>query len=79
MADEHEIDSATFRRGTTQTIAELHITGGVRAVERPGRRWSWYPTLADGHVQEFDPKPIQEIAALASSIGLQLFGGDQQS
>lgn len=79
MADEHEIDRATFRQGTTQSITELHITGGQRAIERPGRLWSWYPVLSEGKVRDLAPRPIQQIAALANAVGLDLFGGDQQS
>ncbi|MDB5583746.1 MAG: hypothetical protein JWR80_8922 [Bradyrhizobium sp.] len=79
MTDHHEIDRSTFRRGVTQGVAELHITGGIRAVEQPGRLWSWYPVIAGGATQQLAPLSIGKIADLAGKIGLDLFGGDQQS
>jgi Flp pilus assembly pilin Flp len=79
MTNEYEIDRATFRQGTTQSITELHITGGQRAIEQPGRLWSWYPVLSEGQVRNLAPRPIQQIAALANAVGLDLFGGDEQS
>ena len=79
MAGEQEIDSATFRQGVTQSIAELHMTGGQRAIQEQGKLWSWYPVLSDGRISQLAPQPIQQIAALANAVGLELFGGDQQS
>ncbi|GAN93826.1 hypothetical protein Gbth_033_004 [Gluconobacter thailandicus F149-1 = NBRC 100600] len=76
MADRYEIDKATFRRGVTQSITELHITGGCRAVARVGHHWSWYPALHDGNLQYLAPQPIKQIGALATKVGLELFGGD---
>lgn len=79
MADKYENDKATFRRGVTQSLAELHITGGCRAVQRSRHHWSWYPALYDGKPQYLVPQPIEQIGALATNIELDLFGGDQQS
>ncbi len=79
MTDEHVINRETFRRSGTQTTAELHITGGVRAVEQHDRHWSWYPILIGGSVKQLSPLPIQRVASLADAVGLTLFGGDQQS
>lgn len=55
IAEQNEIDRAIFRQGTTQTIAELHITGGVCAVEQMGRDWSGHPVLADDQARPLPP------------------------
>lgn len=79
MTDPYEIDRATFRPSVTQSIAELHITGGVRAIHEGDRHWSWFPVLTNKGAQQLKPMPIQQVAGLANLVGLQLFGGDQQS
>ena len=73
------IPGETFRRGTTQSIAELHITGGIRAVQHGHRLWVWHPVLVDGAMRQIAPMPIDRIDRLARNVGLQLFGGDDQS
>jgi len=55
---EHIIASDKIQRGTTQSITELHITGGIRAVERPGRLWSWHPVLVDKSIPQLAPLSI---------------------
>lgn len=79
MVDQVIIDGESFRRGTIQVIAELHITGGARAVQRPDRNWAWYPILDDTQIRKLDAKPIQHVEALASALNIELFGGDQLS
>lgn len=79
MNDDHEIDRSTFKQGVTQGISELHVTGGIRAVERPGRVWSWHPVIGDGRPRQLDPLPIAGINNLAAKIALEVFGGDQMS
>jgi hypothetical protein len=79
MAEPHEIDRATFKTGVTQTVTELHLTGGVRAVQDGDRLWSWYPVLESGRTKALAPMPINRIDSLASDVWLTLFGGDQQS
>jgi hypothetical protein len=81
MTDHHEIDRSTFRLGVTQSITELHITGGIRAVgqRQPGWVWSWHPVIDNGRMRQHAPLPIGGIADLAKEVGLDLFGGDQQS
>lgn len=76
---EHIIASDKIQRGTTQSITELHITGGIRAVERPGRLWSWHPVLVDKSIPQLAPLSINRVAQLANDVGLEVFGGDQQS
>ena len=76
---ENVIPAGTFQRGTTRCITELHITGGARAVERGPRLWMWHPVLVAGATRALAPMPIDRIDRLADNIGLQLFGGDEQS
>lgn len=66
--------------GTTRVVHELHITGGLRGVEREPRRWSLGPLLSSRHKPSWlRPLPIQELARLTSSIGEWVFGGDDIS
>ena len=79
MTDQNKIDRSTFRQGQTLGICELHITGGARAIEQDGRLWSWQPVISGGMTQELAPLSIERIGLLASQVGLDLFGVDQQS
>jgi len=66
-------------RSTTRSAAELHVSGGIRAVGAGDKRWSWLPALAEGRTVQLDPLPINQIHALATDVGETLFGGDQIS
>jgi len=68
-----------LKRGTTRSAAELHVSGGIRAVGAGDKRWSWLPALAEGRTVQLDPMPINQIHALAESLDETLFGGDQIS
>ena len=71
MTREHSIDRKNFQQSTTQTICELHITGGARAVEQGGG-WSWYPILVEESAKPLNSLPIQQITALADALGSRL-------
>lgn len=73
------IPEESFKQDTTQGIVELHLTGGVRAIEDGNRRWIWHPVLSGGTVQALEALPINRIDQHAGRVGLLLFGGDQQS
>lgn len=73
------ISSKGFEIGTTQSITELHISGGIRAGMQGDRVWGWYPVLRDGSASGLNPIPINGIATVAQDIGETLFGGDQQN
>lgn len=71
------IPRETFKRSTTQSRAELHVTGGVRAYEHQNREWTWYPALSAGAMLALNPQPIGVIGGIALDVGLQIFGLDE--
>lgn len=80
MAPEPEyVEIEGLRRSTTTAAAELHITGGARAVSAPEKHWSWFPVLQEGRVTQLSPLPSNRIDALANELKATLFGGDQIS
>ena len=80
MSDHQQvkIDRESVCRTTTRSIAELHITGGVRAVEHAERLWLWGPVLHEGIPRDLAPMPIGQVSGMAREVGLLLFGADQQ-
>jgi hypothetical protein len=80
MAKPTIIPRDTFKVATTQVVHELHITGGLRGIEREARRWSLGPLLSSTDKPSWlRPLPIQELARLTCSIGEWVFGGDAVS
>lgn len=73
------ISAKSFQVGHTQSVTELHISGGIRATMQGDKIWSWYPVLKDGQMKSLNPTPINGISTLASEVGETLFGGDQQN
>lgn len=73
------ISAENFDVGTTQSIAELHISGGIRATQDGEKLWSWYPVLRDQGYSQLKALPINKISQMACLIDETLFGGDQQN
>ena len=66
-----------LRMSTVQMATELHLTGGLRAPMQGDKLWSLGPVLDGRSVRQLTPRPIQDVAAIASGIGGTLFGGDE--
>ena len=72
------IDRATFSRGTVQTKAALHLTGGLQA-QMIGDGWSIRPIATQRGLGALRAFPRTEIDRFAELAGLRVIGGDQIS
>lgn len=79
MAKPTIIPRETFKISSTRSTSELHISGGLRALEQAPRLWSLGPLLSKGKQVALKPMAIQQIDQAAKDAGQYLFGGDQVS
>lgn len=68
-----------LRVGTVQMVTELHLTGGLRAPMQGDKLWSLGPVLDGRTIRQLAPRPIQQVAAIATGVGGTLFGGDEMT